>query len=230
MATETVDRVTDANSATRVSTGSRNGVTAPSSAVNCATATRNAESGSLEELAGEIRTLTGTTGGPPSEGVRQAWRLRAQAQREGGLCGKCGRVLDPAEVVYRVRLAGWHGGSLTPSCRGCFDAERERRSRFTWWIRPFDEALRPPRPCAGCGRLVVNQGAGDHRKHTFCSVRCAWTARNERLKDDRLEGRQGKTCPVCGEVFDGTRRDAVTCSPACRQKAYRQRRRLEEGR
>jgi len=32
-----------------------------------------------------------------------------------------------------------------------------------------------------------------------------------------------KTCEVCGEQFTATRRDAKTCSPACKQKAYRQR-------
>jgi hypothetical protein len=31
------------------------------------------------------------------------------------------------------------------------------------------------------------------------------------------------TCPICGAEFRGKRRDAATCSPACRQKAYRRR-------
>lgn len=34
-----------------------------------------------------------------------------------------------------------------------------------------------------------------------------------------------KVCEVCEEPFTATRRDAKTCSPACKQKAYRERRR-----
>src|SRR5215212_254818 len=32
-----------------------------------------------------------------------------------------------------------------------------------------------------------------------------------------------KTCEVCGRQFTAARRDAKTCSPACSQKAYRDR-------
>ena len=35
---------------------------------------------------------------------------------------------------------------------------------------------------------------------------------------------ENKTCPVCENIFLSRREDAVYCSPACRQKAYRQRR------
>jgi predicted nucleic acid-binding Zn ribbon protein len=33
-----------------------------------------------------------------------------------------------------------------------------------------------------------------------------------------------KVCEVCGEEFTATRRDQKTCSRACKQKAYRRRR------
>ena len=37
-------------------------------------------------------------------------------------------------------------------------------------------------------------------------------------------------CKVCGETFKPARSDAKTCSPPCRQKAYRQRKALRIGR
>jgi hypothetical protein len=39
-------------------------------------------------------------------------------------------------------------------------------------------------------------------------------------KEKRAEERK-KVCEVCGEEFTATRRDAKTCSKACKQKAYR---------
>jgi hypothetical protein len=114
-----------------------------------------------------------------------------------------------------------------PRCQGCVDAERERLAKYAWSLRDFEARLRgcSPVPCEGCGRPVVNLATGHYRVRTLCSDRCAWTVRNERLKDERIEARQQKVCPVCGETFDGSRRDTVTCSPKCRQKAYRQRNR-----
>jgi RNA polymerase-binding transcription factor DksA len=38
-----------------------------------------------------------------------------------------------------------------------------------------------------------------------------------------LELEESPVCEVCGEALRDTRRDAKTCSAACRQKAYRRR-------
>lgn len=114
------------------------------------------------------------------------------------------------------------------------------RKRVPWALLHLP--LLPPAPCVVCGRPVVNERsarrpmvvADDGRGlvpggHILCSERCTqahWAAyRHERWMEEAAEARH-KTCPVCGEVFDGTRRDQVTCSPACRQRAYRRRRRL----
>ena len=196
MASETVDRVT-----------------APSSPPLETTATRNDGGRPLEEIE---RDLGGLLGPPPSEAEREARRRSYRADHEGGLCGRCGRALDPGELVYRLLTV--------PTCQHCVDADRQRLSRYPWALQRFDECLRPPKPCEGCGRPVVNQWGSPQRIRTVCSDRCAWTVRNAPLKAARLAARQHKTCPVCGGVFDGTRADQVTCSAACRQKAYRQRR------
>jgi hypothetical protein len=36
-------------------------------------------------------------------------------------------------------------------------------------------------------------------------------------------------CAICGEAFRAARRDAMTCSPACRQRLYRGRRLTRTG-
>ena len=56
----------------------------------------------------------------------------------------------------------------------------------------------------------------------YCSGRCSIDAYIERRRLRRSAARE-KTCGVCGTAFTAKRRDAKTCSKACKQKAYRQR-------
>jgi hypothetical protein len=80
-------------------------------------------------------------------------------------------------------------------------------------------------PCDTCGRAVsAVEGAGQYyrRLHLFCGDRCrSWYY--SRLRSERAARTREKVCEVCDEPFTATRRDAKTCSPACKQKAYRQR-------
>ena len=45
----------------------------------------------------------------------------------------------------------------------------------------------------------------------------------EEFESALLEFEETPVCEVCGEALRDTRRDANTCSAACRQKAYRRR-------
>ena len=47
-------------------------------------------------------------------------------------------------------------------------------------------------------------------------------------RDNTERGSDGHTCDVCGRSLAGKRRDAKYCSAACRQYAYRKRKRAEE--
>lgn len=80
-----------------------------------------------------------------------------------------------------------------------------------------------PYTCEVCSRTVYTL---PHRFTGVCSHRCqkALTARRNRLYQ-RLSA-PAKGCPVCGEAIPLStgRADKAHCSPACRQKAYRQRR------
>jgi endogenous inhibitor of DNA gyrase (YacG/DUF329 family) len=83
-----------------------------------------------------------------------------------------------------------------------------------------------PKPCAGCGRDVYFAGEGN-KLGAYCSDRCSRITFNRYHAAKRKANRQrylAKTCEVCGEEFTAKRVDAKTCSPACKQKAYRRRR------
>jgi hypothetical protein len=61
----------------------------------------------------------------------------------------------------------------------------------------------------------------------YCSSHCESSARAREAKAKRTMERTGKICTVCGDSFEPAKSNAITCSPACRQKAYRRRQALE---
>lgn len=73
----------------------------------------------------------------------------------------------------------------------------------------------PMKPCEICGRSMGMEWrmVGTQR------WRCSWDCR--RARQPRPIYKQ--TCVICHTAFTARRDDAKTCSPACRQKAYRQR-------
>jgi hypothetical protein len=75
--------------------------------------------------------------------------------------------------------------------------------------------------CEGCGRKVYYSFWTPPRGAVACSEVCR---RKVHAAIRRAKGgSREKTCTVCGRPFTAPRCDALTCSPACRQKAYRQR-------
>lgn len=132
---------------------------------------------------------------------RRHWRVRAL------LCEPC----------YRL---GWttteDGRTMTTG-----DAAR-RRERFEWRRLVGRGAEQPPEPCAACAQMVV-RGADPLLKRVTCSHSCSTSLTRKR------NGNQGtgQGCAECGDRIDTGRADSRYCSPACRQKAYRQRKGTE---
>jgi hypothetical protein len=142
-------------------------------------------------------------------------------------CANCERDIEPDEFVERRELgySSWrrgspptHGGVL---CEDCSTADPLHR-----------------RDCEGCGRPTVDRsrhrwvydpGIGPNRR-TFCSRRCKDAhyrhRRQHRLAEERAQAGPHR-CADCDEIMDGQRSDARYCSSACRQRAYRARRRDE---
>lgn len=143
----------------------------------------------------------------PSE--HHTWQLAREAQRDARVCGNCGAAIPPDAPIALQQLYRGPGAGLGSELTTCL-------SCATPWIeraRPYREA------CPHCRRQVYR------RRFTgrlFCSDRCRWLAASAKRSARRAVLRT-KPCAVCSRSFMPPRRDAVTCSPACRQRAYRQR-------
>ena len=77
------------------------------------------------------------------------------------------------------------------------------------------------RRCGWCGRQV-GYGGMNAQPHLYCTRGCELAARTRRRREARELARE-RRCGQCGDSFAAPRRDAAYCSPACRQRAYRQR-------
>jgi len=171
---------------------------------------------SLEDAAASINALARF---PMSEAERNIRGLAYRAQRTCDFCGVCGRRLDKGETIWRVSfglgpcIIGW-SWTMAPTCEQC---------------RPWNRGYLPETPCEHCGRRVVNQAGGRqwYRKHTYCSERCADENDSIIQKSVRAQRRQQREyiCSVCEKAFRPSRKDALHCSSACRQRDYRNRQR-----
>ena len=76
--------------------------------------------------------------------------------------------------------------------------------------------------CHNCGRIFYTERA-DYYRIKFCKQECQQEKANKTAKEARRE-RNRKLCRQCGQTFQAKKADAVYCSHACKQKAYRGRR------
>ena len=137
------------------------------------------------------------------------------AKWDCGVCVRCKRKLGSRETVWR-RLAvckfsrGQESYHVAPFCRKC-------PSKYSDYL--------PEQPCKHCGRGVVNlrNNWQYYREHTFCSQRCDYEYRKTMNKQSRQLPQF--VCRVCDKPFKPSRRDALHCSSACRQRDYRNRQR-----
>jgi hypothetical protein len=127
--------------------------------------------------------------------------------------GGCGREISPDETAF-LRP----GDPPMVRCSGCAP-------------RPLDAASwDAPRPCDWCARpLRVATIGARRRRRTFCDYGCQtdyYSARQTaRVTARRALTRESRPCLVCGTPFTPRRRrDASSCSAACRQRRYRLRR------
>jgi hypothetical protein len=147
-----------------------------------------------------------------------------------GACENCNAPLgpsDPCVVWYHQRQGELHysvGYGAVRGCMACADdgwAEEVKSRPFS--LRAALGVLSGKGPylreayCERCGRRIIfatqTKYPEPYRRIAYCSEAC---------KEVRAAARQ-KTCEVCTGAFTATRRDAKTCSGACKQKAYRRR-------
>jgi hypothetical protein len=132
----------------------------------------------------------------------------------GAACARCERQLTATEPVWRRRIG---------LGRGFFGGARWKVALFCEWCAPQSPHYRwSAKPCNACGRMVHT----DERLPlpAYCCRACELRQQQARMRQRRAEARGAtKVCVRCGETFEPVRADAVVCSNACRQKAYRRR-------
>jgi hypothetical protein len=140
-------------------------------------------------------------------------------------CFKCERIMQDGEPIWRIRVGrpgfsilGWPKikYSIEHFCRDCGSQAKYAHSQVAceFCKRPMHDAV-----VRSCGVLL---------RHYYCSRGCEISGTNARAnaaaRACRAEARgPSRECVVCGEVFETKRADAMFCSGACRQKAYRRR-------
>ena len=152
----------------------------------------------------------------PSTPEGRLYRIRVRtAQRDASVCASCERAIGADEPVYRQRfsmgrcLTGY-STRLAPICSSCCVHKHLYGTTG--------------RACVGCGRPVHNLHDLIYRRHRFCSEVCQSKAVAAVARDRRRQKRGlTRCCDQCGESYEPNRADALFCSGACRQKAYRQR-------
>jgi hypothetical protein len=89
--------------------------------------------------------------------------------------------------------------------------------------------------CAACGRTITGlfgkpplPATTMRRWRGYCAP-CAEDAELARIRELRRLARADRKCPGCSRTFTPPRSDGRYCSPACRQRAYRQRQRDTAG-
>jgi len=102
---------------------------------------------------------------------------------------------SPCRYVCRVEI---------PECQECLKKSHD------------DYGYNPLLSCCHCGKKFYARTWAKQ----YCSDQCQKVAAEER-HHDRLTSSHKKICQNCGLSFMGTRRDALFCSNACRQKSHR---------
>jgi hypothetical protein len=155
-----------------------------------------------------------------------ARELACEARKTAEWCGCCGRKLPPEEPAYfgsRVYVGMWalywDRVSKPQLCKLRYERTVLCGSCAPEWLSPERDDV-VTQLCAHCERPMVSRLELSELRRTLCSDPCRRAYHNQVRKEKRAEVRK-KVCEVCGEEFTATRRDAKTCSKACKQKAYR---------
>jgi len=167
-----------------------------------------------------------------SGAAREEWEageLAREARATARRCGGCGRDLPSQEPAYfgadvyvGMRPLDWNRVSKPRICQPLYERTVLCGSCAPEWLS-LDREDVVTQLCAYCERPMVSRLQLSNMRRTFCSDSCQRAYRNQRRKEERAEWHK-KVCEVCGKEFTATRRDAKTCSGgACKQKAYRQR-------
>ena len=159
----------------------------------------------------------------------EAQDLAREGSKTARMCGCCGRKLSTDEpAFFRAKVyvgmwaLYWDRVRKPQICKLRYERTVLCGSCAPEWLSPDRDDVLTQR-CAMCERSMVYRLTSTALVRTFCSKQCKNSYQAQLRKERRTEDRE-KVCEVCGQPFVATRRDAKMCSRACKQKAYRLRR------
>jgi hypothetical protein len=138
------------------------------------------------------------------------------------VCSRCFRGLEPDEPVWMMHSGRFNYAAVCADCTA-FELRWHKVDDGVWAEGDFYLFYWFEGACETCSRTVFKK-ARYHRQHFFCGRGCEgayWSRRRRKRVSE-------KTCEVCDEPFTAKRAGAKTCSPACKQKAYRTRKKIEK--
>jgi hypothetical protein len=137
--------------------------------------------------------------------------------RRSGHCSRCEACFDPDETAFMVRE-----GAIVGVCKKCMTDEEGEDLKLLLLAFPDQTRRRHiETTCGGCGRRIMTVAKlrkGQRWPVRACSGRC--TQRMRRRPAGCKRWHVERKCR-CGELFMPKRSDAIYCSPACKQLAYR---------
>jgi hypothetical protein len=170
----------------------------------------------------------------------KAWSLAHDGHETAETCGCCGCELtarEPAyfgaEVYVGMWPLFWDHIKKPQICKVHYVRTVLCGSCVPEWLSA-ERGDVATQLCAYCERPMISRLELSELQNAFCSARCQRAYHKQLRKDKREEElkkarkkraeERNKACEVCGKEFTATRRDAKTCpGGACKQKAYRRR-------
>jgi hypothetical protein len=165
---------------------------------------------------------------------------RAAKGQMSNFCHECFQSIPDGEPVYQYRTLTISPHDMKTICQWCLLKKRrqlEHKIRedggehMEYVLSRMDaDSHWQSRPCLRCDRLVF-RNATHHSgykyplfpKHLLCGAKCKSAYWGTIARERRAHDRPPIKCAVCDTRFMPTRTDALYCSPACRQWAYRRR-------
>jgi hypothetical protein len=148
------------------------------------------------------------------EDAEQAYRAALRAEKIPRVtCARCQRRLKRGEALVWV----WRYGQSSALCLRC-DRKEHDESDHADRLAGLDQ-----QPCETCARPMYFEGFHylHARRPLTCSYQCRYRRKLKRRLDRKRVAPATVACAGCGEMFTQRRRDARTCSNACRQKLFR---------
>jgi hypothetical protein len=146
-------------------------------------------------------------------------------------------VSDDA-TVWRISVGNGHpSGAVQLWCAACvadwFKSHlpsytqtwpKEQRERLLRTLAEMShDRWHPVRSCEHCGRPVIFDASRRIPPHAVCGDACRYAVKLAQVRACHARQRQPVSCAACGKPFQPKRSNALTCSHACRQQAYRER-------